>query len=138
MRDQPARKLFADSDGLADLIKADDFKGMDADSAKAAAGELINMVRDLGAGPDDARLVGKAIQDALAGPMTDAQRADSRDKAVAMLNQEYGDGARRALMDARAFIARDPRMAAIFSRIGDHPDIVMMATRLAQAAKSRR
>lgn len=61
-----------------------------------------------------------------------------REEVVTRLNAEFGHGAKQALRDARALIAKDPRWIQMIDRrdAGDHPETVIFFARLAKQARS--
>jgi hypothetical protein len=131
------RKMF-DHDALADTITAADFANMHPELAKAVAGEVREMARDIGLDAPGVQMVRGELERAMQSPLTSEQRIANRESVVDALNRRYGTDAKRALMDARAFVAADPRRAQILQHVGDTPSVVLRIVELARAAKSAR
>ncbi|ARU22977.1 XRE family transcriptional regulator [Ralstonia solanacearum] len=133
------RKLYSPQTEHSSSIPDNAFltESIDATTSKAIAVELREMAGDMGARAADVQTLTSAMRDATANPLTDDQRIEAREKAVQMLNAEFNDQARQALIDARKFVAADPRRAALLEKVGDDPRVVLTVARLARAAKAR-
>lgn len=105
------------------------------DKTKAAAvHEFRELAADLDLSPIDVRgLIDRASLLGKEAPDPSAQQ----DEAVAALNAAFGDSAYQAWQDARALVARDPRVGQIIDALGlgDDPQTVML---LAHAARRQR
>jgi len=133
------RKLYSPQTEHGSSIPDNAFvtESIDATTSKAIAVELREMAGDMGARAADVQTLTSAMRDATATPLSDEQRIEAREKAVQMLNAEFNDQARQALIDARKFVAADPRRAALLEKVGDDPRVVLTVARLARAAKAR-
>ncbi|HVW53022.1 MAG TPA: hypothetical protein VHC91_21920 [Trinickia sp.] len=103
--------------------------------------ELHAIYTDAGLTQQEADLVERVIVDVRTAkinedPATDAANAQ---EAARQLVERYGNEAEAALADARAFIARDPRIAKMMdmSRAGNDPRMVMLAVEAARRARAR-
>lgn len=133
-----ARHLFGDQerDALASSLALDDVPGMQPETVAAVRKELANMALDAGATHADLDVLSAALAEAQAGPLTNEQRIASRDQCITAYNEAYGQEATRTLQITRAWLASDPRRAAIFEAAGgDNPKVAMLAARLALAAQ---
>lgn len=133
------RKLYSPQTEHSSSIPDNAFvtESIDATTSKAIAVELREMAGDMGARAADVQTLTTAMREATANPLTDEQRIEAREQAVQMLNAEFNDHARQALIDARKFVAADPRRAALLEKVGDDPRVVLTVARLARAAKAR-
>nr|WP_311530857.1 hypothetical protein [uncultured Ralstonia sp.] len=133
------RKLYSPQTEHSGSIPDNAFvtESINANTSKAIAVELREMAGDMGARAADVQAITSAMRDASAAPLTDEQRTEAREQAVQMLNAEFNDQARQALIDARKFVAADPRRAALLEKVGDDPRVVLTVARLARAAKAR-
>lgn len=132
------RKMFDNTSDLAEVIREGDFAHLPPEIAQAVVGEIREMARDLGATPYDVSVIRNELERAAASPLTQDQRIANRESVVEALNAKYGTDAKRALMDARAFIAADPRRAQMLAAVGDTPAVVLRIVELARAAKTAR
>jgi len=133
------RKLYPSATAeLAKVIDVKDFGNLAPEAAQAVAGELREMARDIGATPYDVSVIRNELERAKAAPLTPEQRISNRETVVDALNRQYGNGAKRALMQAREFVAADPRRAQMLQAVGDTPSVVLRIVELAQAAKYAR
>lgn len=126
------RVLYGAQAEFAKSIPDSDFRSLEPLAREAVAGELREMAADLGLVPADIPDLTKALNNP---PMTEEARISAREQAVALLNQNFGHGAYQAWLDARRFVAADPRRAAILERAGDDPKTVLRIAKLAQQAK---
>jgi MoxR-like ATPase len=103
---------------------------------KAAAAEFREIFADMELSTNDARGLFEVYQ-RLPGIPSDAEVSAWADQSVRALREAYGNGAEEALADARALVARDPRIKAFLnvSGLGSHPKVIV---RLAHAARSQR
>lgn len=133
------RKMFPSATTeLAAVISEADFADMRPEFAKAVAGEVRAMARDMGLGVPDVQLLRGELDRAMQAPLTPEQRISNRETVVDALNRRYGTDAKQALRDARAFVAADPRRAQILQHVGDTPNVVLRIVELARAAKTAR
>ncbi len=133
------RKLYSPQTEHSSSIPDNAFvtESIDATTSKAIAVELREMAGDMGARAADVQTLTSAMRDATANPLSNEQRIEARERAVQMLNAEFSEQARQALIDARKFVAADPRRAALLANVGDDPRVVITVARLARAAKAR-
>jgi hypothetical protein len=133
-----ARRMFDNTGDLQKVVNTGDFPGMSADAALALVGEIHAMSRDIGASHFDVAMIRNELDRALQTPLTLEQRTANRESVVESLNAKYGNDAKQALRDARAFVAADPRRAQMLQAVGDTPGVVLRIVELARAAKSAR
>lgn len=113
--------LFADHENLSEQQKA------------MAVVELREIAGDLGLGPADVQTM---LARAGAVKTTPRTAEAMREDAVAHLNAAFGQDAKDALITAREFVARDPRVAKMIESMGlgdDGPFIVLIAQQARRA-----
>lgn len=133
-----ARKLYSPQVALAKAIPDNLFanvEGMDEATQSAVVTELRELAGDVGFTAEDITTVTAAMSNP---PQTEEERIASREKAVQLLNEHFGQGAKQAWLDARAYVAADARRAAILQRAGDDPRVVLRVAQLARQAKTNR
>jgi len=138
LRESSERKLFSPQTQFKDVIRDGAFAevpGMAPEFAQAAVVELREMASDMQLLPDDVRMIGTALAHADT-PLTDEQRVVNQDSCINAFNNEFGQGAKQAWLDARKFVAADPRRNAMVAKIGDNPQIAVRIAKLAQQAKA--
>jgi hypothetical protein len=105
------------------------------ESARKAATELRAMAADLALTESEMA----AVQDSLAFGQSikgDAEKiAAARATAISKLGEEFGERAGFAADAARAFVAKNPRLAAVLDRTGagDSPQVILRIARRAVA-----
>lgn len=102
--------------------------------ALKATAEIRAMASDLSLSGEDINAVREAFKRSTALKNADEQtRIASREMAVDLLNREHGNEAARAFRAARAYIAKNPRVAAMLDRsgAGDDPETVALIARKA-------
>ena len=132
-----ARKLFGNAAELAEVLPDSAFEGDGISSEVAAVlgGEVRAMAGDMGLDIVDVDQFRGALAEVRESPPTDEQRVANREQIVAALNEAYGEQAYRAWLDARAYVAVDPRRAALLAPIGDSPEVVLRVVELARQAR---
>ena len=138
LRAEASRKLYGGEVALEKVLPDKLFAGdgVDAAAQVAVAKEVRAMAADLGMNSDDVALIQGAYAQATATPPTEEQRVANREQITDALNAKYGQGARQAWLDARKFVALDPRSAAMLAPVGDDPTTVLRVVQLAQSATS--
>ncbi len=133
-RAEATRRLYGTDDALAEALPDDEFAtdGLAPEVQVAMAHEIRAIAGDIGLNVDDVDAIRSVIRDT---PPSDEQRVANREQIVDSLNARYGDGAYQAWIDARKFVALDPRRAALLAPAGDDPKTVLRLVELAQAAK---
>lgn len=103
------------------------------------AAEIHKMYADAGLTNEEAQLVEDVIIDVRTNKPTPEVDTANAQTAVQQLVERYGPDAESALADARAFIARDPRLVKVMemSRAGNDPRMVMLAVEAAHRARLR-
>ena len=133
------RALFADRSQFADIIAPETIApGAPVEVAHAMAAEVVDMALDAGCTADDLSVIQTALQDLRTTPLTDATRIESREACVQAFNEEFGEQAHSVWVQTRAWVAADPRRAAILAQVGDSPEVAVRAARMALAAQRRR
>ncbi len=102
--------------------------------ALKATAEIRAMASDLSLSGEDINAVREAFKRSTALKNADEQtRIASREMAVDLLNREHGNEAARAFRAARAYIAKNPRVAAMLDKsgAGDDPETVALIARKA-------
>lgn len=139
LRGLPERRMFDAQSILRDAVpeltaEQCEAEGIDPAVARQGAIELREMAADLDLGVLDIRSLRTRAETLRSTPVeTITQRA----AAVDALNREFGTGAKQALRDARALVARDPRVARAVEAmgLGDDAETIVM---LAKKARSQR
>lgn len=139
LRDLPERRLYDIQamlrDALPDLTdKQCEAEGINPADARLARAEIREIAADLDLGAQDICTLGelsRQVRSAQVDPIT------QREGAVEALNREFGNGAYQAWLDARALVARDPRVGKMIEAmgLGDDADTIVM---LAKKARSQR
>jgi hypothetical protein len=135
LRSDPARKMYSaqvEFKSISDAAFVS--KDIPAELAPAVAAELREVLADVGFKAQDLPDLVHALE---RQPTTPQAIADAHDRAVELLNAEFGQNAKQALRDARAYIAADPRRLQLFEAVGNDPRTVLRVAQLAQAAKRR-
>lgn len=123
-----------------DLLQVQDETPDDipAEAKAAAVAELREMAADMSMSGADARLlISRARASAEATPVQDVEAA--REQASKQLAKELGSeqAAKQALADAKALLARDPRMRTLVLTLGMGNDVQTIRT-LAELARRER
>ena len=139
LRDDIARRMYSAQDTLREAVpeapeETFTTEGIDPAVGRKALAEVREMFADLDLGPrevQDLRQRAERLRDAPVDPIA------QREAAVEALNREFGQGAKQAWRDARALVARDPRVGKLIEAmgLGDDPDTVLL---LARTARSQR
>lgn len=139
LRDLPERRMFDAQSMLRDVVpeltdEQCEAEGIDPAVARQGAIELREMAADLDLGVLDVRTLRTRAETLRSTPM---ETIPQREAAVDALNREFGSGAKQALRDARALVARDPRVARAVEAmgLGDDAETIVM---LAKKARSQR
>lgn len=139
LRDDIARRMYSAQDTLREAIPEapDEFceaQDVDPKEERKARAEVREMCADLDLGPSEVQSLRQRAERLRETP-TDV--ITQREAAVDALNREFGQGAKQAWRDARALVARDPRVAQLIEAmgLGDDPDTVLL---LARKARSQR
>lgn len=139
LRDLPERRMFDAQSMLRDVVQEltdeqCEAEGIDPADARQATVELREMAADLDLGALDVRALRTRAETLRSTPM---EAIAQREAAVDALNREFGSGAKQALRDARALVARDARVARTIEAIGlgDDAETIVM---LAKKARSQR
>jgi beta-glucosidase-like glycosyl hydrolase len=120
----PLRRMYSVDTSYGQAMPDKDFP--DA----AAAHTARELVADLGYDSNDARQLMQIVNQHARAPIDDTTQARWQEESQAeLLRMNSGDtaAANRDLDRARILIARDPRWAPVFNRVGNHPDIVRAA-----------
>jgi hypothetical protein len=135
-RESELRKLYPDQVTYADAVPDDVFAGVEGVDAKAAAGELRSVFGDIGANSTEAKQLVDVYKLGMAAD--DNTRAGWQAEAVKALSAAHGEGAARALADARALVASHPAVYALLDRngLGNHAAIVTHFIELGQRARA--
>jgi hypothetical protein len=103
--------------------------------------ELHAIYTDAALTHEEAQTVESVIVDVRTNKVNEHPEADAANAqtAVQQLVERYGKDAQAALDDARAFIARDPRIGKMLdtSRAGNDPRMVLLAVEAARRARAR-
>jgi hypothetical protein len=152
-KEQPTTTLPV-PDNIKELREKDDARGMFGaqstyketipideswpEENKAAAREWLEIFADTEISPVDARELVGVVQ-GLSELPTDEVRAGWEKTATEDLRRAYGADAQQALADARAFVARDSRLANFLHQtgLGSHPAFVRHAVCLARQQRAR-
>ncbi|CAM2158929.1 conserved hypothetical protein [Paraburkholderia tropica] len=142
LRNDPLRRMFSAQGTFAGVPLEESMQNIGGTPAEvsAIASEWREVFADLGASPNDAReLVMLAQQHGANMPADAAGDGKLYASAVDALVRQYGSDAQAALDDARALIARDPRLGSFLdkSRMGNDPRTVLKVVQLARSAKMR-
>ncbi|OJZ17945.1 MAG: hypothetical protein BGP21_06435 [Thiobacillus sp. 65-29] len=139
LRDLPERRMFDAQSMLRDVVQEltdeqCEAEGIDPSDARQAAVELREMAADLDLGVLDVRTLRTRVETLRSTPV---ETITQREAAVDALNREFGSGAKQALRDARALVARDARVARAIEAmgLGDDAETIVM---LAKKARSQR
>lgn len=139
LRDLPERRMFSAQEMLSEAVpdptdEQCEAQGVDPEAARHGMVELREMFADLELGKLDVRDLRTRAETLRDTPVdTIAQR----EAAVEALNREFGQGAYQAWQDARALVARDPRVGKVIETmgLGDDADTIVL---LAKKARSQR
>ena len=136
-RADAARKLYGGDAELAKVMPDEMFKeaGVAPDVQAALAAEVRAIAGDLGLVPADVGGIRTALAAERANPASDERRVANREQIIDAMNRQYGQGAKQAWLDARNFLAQDPRRAAFLAPVGDDPKTALRIVELAQRAK---
>lgn len=140
LREQDAdRKMFGAQSMLGDIPIEEAFAEVDVpDEVKsAAAAEFREIATDVGLSSPEAKMVLSEFRAALASPPTLEARAAGVAEAQRQLAAKYGEDVPQVLADARALVARDPRVAQLLERsgLGDDPKMIMRMAELGRRAR---
>lgn len=135
IRDTQERRMFNAQDMLKDAIKDTEFANAEVDPEVVQRGivEVREIAADLGLSRAEIQTLKDRTAAYRSQPVPPEQQVDA---TIAALNREFGTDARQALMDARALVARDPRVGRIIEAlgVGNDPQVVVM---LAKQARSQ-
>jgi hypothetical protein len=136
LRDTPERRMFSAQGSFSTVQVQGE---VSPEVASAASTELREIFADVGASGNDAAEFLSLAAQMTAAPATPEARAELRASAIDAVNRQYGNDAKSAVDDARALVARDPRVAAMLAStgLGDHPQAVLKIIELARSAKMR-
>lgn len=139
LRDDVARRMYSAQNTFRDAIpEADEAQraelaaqGITPEAGRKAMAELREIAADLDLSPAD---VAKVRQRATLVRETQPDAIAQREAAVDALNREFGNDAKQAWRDARALVARDPRVGRMIESmgLGDDPEVVVMIARIAR------
>ena len=139
LRDDIARRMYSAQDTLREAVpeapeETFTAEGIDPAVGRKALAEVREMFADLDLGPREVqglRQRAERLRDAPTDVIT------QREASVEALNREFGNDAKQAWRDARALVARDPRVGKLIEAmgLGDDPDTVLL---LARTARSQR
>lgn len=134
LRDSPERRMFSAQGTYATFELGDN--PLAPEIARAVTSELREIFSDVGASTAEAQEFATLAKEVPAAPEA---RASLRAEAIEAVRQQYREDADAALADARALVARDPRVAKIIDAtgLGDHPRAVLTIIQLARAARMR-
>jgi hypothetical protein len=139
LRDLPERRMFDAQSMLRDAVpeltdEQCDEHGLDPDAMRQGTAEVREIAADLDLGALDVRDIRTRAERLQAEPV---DVITQRESAVEALNREFGSGAHQAWLDARALVARDPRVGKMIEAmgLGDDADTIVM---LAKKARSQR
>jgi hypothetical protein len=137
LRDTPERRMFSAQGTFASI--AVEGEGVELAVVQSANAELREIFADVGASPGDAAEILSLANQMRATPATPEARLQMRDAAIDAVNRQYGQDAASVVADARALVARDPRIGKVLDSTGagDHPNIVLKLISLARSAKLR-
>lgn len=112
-----------------------EFAAFPEDMRKAAIAEVREIAADVGMTNEDVSTL-KALAPQF-NATTAEQVAQWQAESVQTLQREYGEEWQQALADAKALIARDPRLVQIMRAggRGNHPQVVSMFARLGRQAR---
>lgn len=134
-RARRGRDLYdAVPDSIQRSIPADEFNNLPEPIAKAVVHEVREMAVDAGIDGDGLTVLRAALAESRATPMTDEQRLQSREACVQAFNDAFRGQAKAVWAQTRAWVAQDPRRAAILAQVGDNPRVALMAASLAMKA----
>lgn len=139
LRDLPERVMYDVQAMLRDAVpdltdKECEAAGIDPAEARQAAVEVREMAADLDLGTMDMRILHTRAETLRSTRM---ETIAQREAAVDALNREFGNDAKQALRDARALVARDPRVGKMIEAmgLGDDAETIVL---LAKKARSQR
>lgn len=142
LRDDVARRMYSAQDTFRDAIPDADeaqraelaAQGITPEAGRKATAELREIAADLDMSPAD---VAKVRQRATLVRETQPDVIAQREATVDALNREFGNDAKQAWRDARALVARDPRVGRMIEAmgVGDDPEVVLMIARVARAQR---
>ena len=139
LRDFPERRMFDAQSMLRDVVQdltdeQCEAEGIDPAVARQATAEVREVAADLDLGALDVRTLRTRVETLRSTPV---ETITQRESAVEALNREFGNGAYQAWLDARALVARDPRVGKMIETmgLGDDAETIVM---LAKKARSQR
>lgn len=136
LRDAQDRRTFSAQTTYRDAAPDGDFEalGIDPEVGRKGMAEVREIFADLDLTPGDVRGLrerAERLRDAPVDPIA------QREAAVDALNREFGKGAAQAWREARALVARDPRVSKIIETMGLGDDAATIV-RLAHVARAQR
>lgn len=139
LRGLPERRMFDAQSMLRDVVQEltdeqCEAEGIDPAVARQATAEVREVAADLDLGALDVRALRTRVETLRSTPV---ETITQRESAVEALNREFGNGAKQALRDARALVARDGRVGKLVEAmgLGDDAETIVM---LAKKARSQR
>lgn len=137
----PDRKVYSPQsaynrvleDGLLDPLDGSP-GNLPPEARPAVVAELREIAADLGLAPTDVELIRTRAGMARTTPVKPEAAIDD---AVTQMNAAFGQDAKRAWLDARALVARDPRVAKLIEGLGLGNDGRTLVA-IAQAARRQR
>lgn len=139
LRDLPERRMFSAQETFSEAIPdlSDEVckeQGADPAVMRQGAVEVREIAADLDLGIPEVQTLRQRAGQLSESPV---EAITQRESAVEALNREFGNGAYQAWQDARALVARDPRVGKVIEAmgLGDDADTIVM---LARKARSQR
>lgn len=140
LRDLPERRMFSAQDTFSEAIPDlgdEACKQQDADPAAVRQGmaEMRELAADLDLGVPEVQTLRQRAGKLSESPV---ETITQRESAVEALNREFGNGAYQAWQDARALVARDPRVGKVIEALGlgDDADTIVMLARKAHSQRA--
>lgn len=140
LRDLPERRMFDAQSMLRDAVpelsvEQCEEHGLDPDAMRQGTAEVREIAVDLDLGALDVRDIRTRAERLRAEPV---DTITQREGAVEALNREFGNGAYQAWLDARALVARDPRVGKVIETLGlgDDADTIVMLARKAHSQRA--
>lgn len=136
LRDAQDRRTFSAQTTYRDAAPDADFEalGIDPEVGRKGMAEVRELFADLDLTPGDVRGLRERAEKLRDAP---ADAFAQREATVDALNREFGQGAKQALREARALVARDPRVAKMIETMGLGDDAATIV-KLAHVARAQR
>lgn len=139
LRDDIARRIYSAQDTLREAVPeaTDEFceaQDVDPKEERKARAEVRECCADLDLGPSQIQSLRQRAERLRETPV---DAIVQRESAVDALNREFGNDAAQAWRDARALVARDPRVGKLIEAmgLGDDANTIVL---LARTARSQR